>query len=104
MHIEINVGDGVDHSDALDQHIHKKLAPVERHFGDRLTRVEVFLKDVNSNKGGVDKQCTMEARPGGLKPVAVDAQAEDLYTATHDAAGKLEKALRRRIARVADRH
>lgn len=103
MHIEINLGEGVQHSETLDGFIHRKLGPVERRFGDRLTRVEVFFKDVNAGKGGIDKACTMEARPAGIDPVAVEAQDEDPYKAAKQAADKLDRALEHRTARAAKR-
>lgn len=52
MDIEINAAEGTERSEALDEHIRSKLGRVERQFGDRLTRLEVFLKDVNAGKGG----------------------------------------------------
>lgn len=99
MHVEINTGDGVPHSPALDEHIHRKLTRIDRRFGDRLTRIEVFLKDERPGKGGVDKSCRMEARPAGMDPVVVDTLQEDAYAAVGDAADKLERALAHRIER-----
>lgn len=103
MDIEINTGEGVARSEAIDRHVHDKLAHLERRFGDELTRVRVFLKDVNAHKGGVDKACTMEARPAGMDPVAVEAQDVDVYKAIGDAAGKLDKAVGHRFGRAAAR-
>jgi len=99
MEIEINNAEGVDRSPALENHVRQRLERVERRFGDRITRIRVFLKDVNAAKGGVDKVCTMEARPAGKDPVVVEAQDEDLYAAVRDAEAKLEKALGHRLAR-----
>lgn len=62
-------------------------------FQDRITRVEVHLKDVNGPKSGNDKQCTIEARPAGMDPVVVTSDAEDLWTAITDAARKLQRKL-----------
>ncbi|MBA1145653.1 HPF/RaiA family ribosome-associated protein [Ectothiorhodospiraceae bacterium WFHF3C12] len=101
MQIQLNTGEGVQHSDALEAHVEKKLADVNRRCGDRLTRVEVFCKDANAGKGGEDKHCTMEARPAGFDPVVVSAQSVDLYTAVDQAADKLEKALEHRLGRNA---
>ena len=103
MEIEINTAEGVQRSEALDQHIHSKLQRMERIFGDRVTRVQVFLKDVNARKGGVDQSCTMEARAAGLEPIAVEATEADMYLSVRDAAGKLEKAVEHRIGRKTDR-
>ncbi|MEX0606795.1 MAG: ribosome-associated translation inhibitor RaiA [Halofilum sp. (in: g-proteobacteria)] len=102
MEIEINAADDTERSDALDEHIRSKLGRVERVFGDRLTRMEVFLKDVNAGKGGVDQSCTIEAHAAGLEAVAVEATDTDMYKAVGDAAGKLEKAIEHRIGRKSE--
>lgn len=82
----------------------RKLERVERRFGDRLTRVRVFLEDVNVAKGGIDKICTMEARPARRDPVAVEAQDENVRQAVQDAADKLDNALGHRLTRAELRH
>lgn len=104
MEIEINTAENVTRSEAIDEHIHDKLAGLDRRFGDRLTRVRVFLKDVNAHKGGVDKVCTMEARPAGAEPIAVEAQDEDVYKSIRDASGKLERAVEHRFGRRSAHH
>ena len=103
MHVEINAADGVERSPALDEHIRTKLARVDRHFGEHLTQVRVFLKDVNAGKGGIDKCCHMEARPEGRDPVAVEAMASDAYQVVGDAVDKLDRALEHRLARAEGR-
>jgi len=100
MQIEINTAEGVTRSEAVDRHIHDQLSHVEKRFGDRLTRLRVYMKDENARKGGVDKTCRIEARPAGFDPVAVEARHEDVYQAVRAAAGKLEKALEHRLARA----
>ncbi len=71
-------------------------------FGARITRVEVHLNDVNGAKlGDRDKRCMMEARVGGLKPIAVNHQARTLREALEAAADKLERAVDRTLGRVA---
>ena len=63
-------------------------------FDERTTRVEVHLSDLNSSKlGERDKRCLMEARVGGLKPIAVSHEAATITEAIHVAADKLERAL-----------
>ena len=100
MEIEVNYAEGIERSAALEDHLHKQLQRLERRYGDRLTRILVFFKDVNAAKGGIDKVCTMEARPAGRDPVAVEAQDTDVYRAARDAEHKLEKALAHRLARA----
>lgn len=101
MHIQINPADGIEVSEAFAAHIHKALETVEKRFGDRLTRVEAHLKDLNGPKGGVDKHCMLEARPRGLDPVTAEANATDAYDVVREAAGKLEKVLDKRLGKLA---
>lgn len=96
MQIMINPADHVEISDSFAGHIRRSLEKVDSRFGDWLTRVEVFVKDVNGPKGGVDKHCRMEARPRGVDPVTIEHQDEDAYACASRAADKLEKVLERR--------
>ena len=60
------------------------------HLSERLTRVEVHLKDQNADKHGPEHiRCTMEARPRGLAPMSSHADAADIPAALKGAATKL---------------
>lgn len=102
MNIIINPGEGVKLSDALSQFVRSKLVKVERRFGNRLTRIEIYLKDVNGPKGGNDKLCTIEARAAGIRPLAVESQTPDFYDSIQSAADKLDSKLDHRLGRLAD--
>jgi len=72
-------------------------------FGGRITRVEVHLYDLNSQKlGERDKRCLMEARLGGMEPIAVSHEAATLTEAIHSAADKLERAIEHALGRLQD--
>lgn len=72
-------------------------------FAARVTRVEVHLNDLNGHKlGERDKRCLMEARIGGMKPIAVSHEAPTLMEAIHAAADKLERALDHTLGKLAD--
>lgn len=72
-------------------------------FAGRITRVEVHLNDLNGNKlGERDKRCLMEARLGGMKPIAVSHEAPTLTEAIHAAADKLERALDHALGKLED--
>jgi len=103
MHLQINPAQGVTVSEALEQHLRHRLGTVERRFGDQLTRIEAFFTDVNGPKGGVNKQCKLEARPRGLDPVAAEHMAENPYDAATGAADRLEKVLDKRFGKLANR-
>lgn len=72
-------------------------------FDKRITRVEVHLNDLNSDRlGERDKRCMMEVRVGGMKPIAVSHEAPTLTEAIHVAAGKLERAVAHALGRLQD--
>jgi hypothetical protein len=71
-------------------------------YAERLTRVEVFLRDENAGKGGLDKHCTLEARPRGLDPLVAGHQAATAAEAVAGAAGKLERLLERRLGKLGE--
>lgn len=72
-------------------------------FDGRITRVEVHLNDLNGHKlGERDKRCVMEARVGGMKPIAVSHEAPTLTEAIHVAADKLERAVEHALGRLED--
>ena len=102
MKIQINAGD-VERSQAVDEHIQQKVESCLHRFSERVTRVEVHLRDLNASKGGADKRCTVEVRLAGHQPLAVDADGRDLYDAISDACKKAERAVEHRIERESDR-
>jgi len=86
--------------DALAKDVEHALA----HYAERLTRVEVFLKDENADKGGDDKHCVVEARPSGLDPVAGEHTAATLHEAVQGAARKVQRQLETRLGKLGDKH
>jgi ribosome-associated translation inhibitor RaiA len=80
----------------------EKISTTLQHLAERLTRVEVHFKDLNGQKGGIDKRCVMEARPRGMDPVVVEHDAAEAREALVHASGKLERALRTRFERLAE--
>ncbi|MCC5858484.1 MAG: HPF/RaiA family ribosome-associated protein [Ectothiorhodospiraceae bacterium] len=93
MQIQLNSAQGVAMSPALEEHINKHLQSVDRRFGQRLTRIEVYLTDVNGPKGGVNKQCKLEARPRGGDPLMAESLHENAYDAVSGAVKRLESVL-----------
>ena len=94
--------DGINKSDTLDQYTHEQVQQHLTHMADRITRVEVYLKDENGSEkhAADDKSCTMEARPAGRQPLAVDHKGDNLKQVISETAGKLERALKRAFERA----
>jgi len=104
MQIIVNPADGFELSEALSRHIHNEVNNrLGRRFESWLTRVEVFMRDINGPKGGIDKHCRLEARPRGTDPVHVENQDVDAYACIKAAAEKLEKALDHKAGKLASR-
>lgn len=92
--MQINVYSGDRETRGVNEEaIRNQVRNAVEHFQNRITRVDVHLKDLNGPKSGNDKQCTMEARVAGLDPMAVTAESDDLWNAIVDAAGKLQRKL-----------
>jgi ribosome-associated translation inhibitor RaiA len=101
MHILVNSDHRITGTEALTERVEGVVADAIGHFADRITRVEVHLNDVNGEKqGDNDKRCMLEARVGGMKPIAVTHQAAHMAEALHGAAEKLERALSHALERL----
>ncbi len=65
------------------------------HVKNQVTRVDVYLGDENSaaKSGDNEFRCSMEARIGGLKPLAVTHHAGSIDDAVRGAADKLQSVI-----------
>jgi ribosomal subunit interface protein len=99
MKIQINYGD-IEHSDAISAHVTQSVESALDLFTDRITRVEVHLRDDKKNRRGPDDhRCLMEARLAGEQPLAVEARDGNIYDAVNACADKLKRAINRKIER-----
>ena len=65
-------------------------------FEDRLTRVELYLSDLNGPKEGShleDKRCVVEARPAGMRRVSTSADAMTVAESSSAAVNKMKRLL-----------
>ena len=103
MQVLVNSDHHITGDETLTARVETLVEDVLGRFGERITRVEVHLNDVNGDKlGGRDKRCMMEARLAGLKPIAVSHQAPTLLEAMEAAAEKLERAIEHTLGRLED--
>lgn len=95
MKIQINSDNQIAADEKLRATVEKLIESTLARAEGRLTRIEVHLSDVNSEKaGGADKRCLLEARPAGKKPVSVTHQAATVEDAVRGAAKKMQRLLR----------
>ena len=100
MQIQINYGD-IDGSDALAEAVEKAVQKELANVADRITRIEVHLRDDKQKRRGPDdKRCLMEARIASERPLAVKARTNDIYRSVAEAAGKLGRAVTTKLDRL----
>lgn len=77
------------HQSLLDE-VRERVEGILGRFGDRITRVEVHLSDVNGRKVTPDdRRCLIEARLEGRPPLTASEEASGLLLAVDGAAEKL---------------
>ena len=104
MQILINTDKNIEGNEAFAEHIRTVVEKTLSHYAERLSRVEVHLGDMNADKGGThDHECTMEARPKGMEPVAATHKAANSHQAVDGAAKSLANLLRSRFGKLDDR-
>ena len=104
MQIQVHTNDHIQGGESLIRWTQEEAAAKLARFREHVTRVEVFLSDVDGGKSGaVDKRCVIEARPAGRQPVAATAEAAKVADCVAGALDKLVRSLGDDIARAKDR-
>ena len=105
MQVQVHADDHIHGGESVAQWIQDESGTRLARFRENITRLEVFLTDVDAGKSGAeDKRCRIEARVAGRQPVAVTAEADKMATAFISAVDKLTRALDADLGRVKDRH
>jgi len=105
MKIQINTDSNIAGNAQLRQEIDTLLRGALDRFSEKITRVEVHLRDENSDKksGVDDMRCLLEARLAGLQPIVVSHEAATLQEAVDGAAAKLKRSLDSSLGRLGSR-
>lgn len=102
MNIEIR-SSTVPLSEALAEHISRRLTFALRRFADTIEHVVVRLIDLNGPKGGLDKRCRIAARLTSRTPsIVVEATDADAYVAVSQAAARLDERVARALSKKRD--
>lgn len=101
MQILLHTDKHTDGSAAMTEHLQAEVRAALGRYGERVTRVEAHLSDVNSpaRTGGDDIHCTLEARLVGENAVVVKDHAGNAHQAIAGAVRKLQRALDTLIAK-----
>ncbi len=105
MQVQVHTDDHIQGGESLAQWLTEEATAKLARFRDQVTRLEVFITDVNAGKSGAnDKRCRLEARPAGRQPVSVTGEGEAVAVAFNSAVGKLLSVLDTDLGRVKDKH
>lgn len=105
MQVQVNTDDHIQGGEPLAQWVRDEASSRLARFKDHITRVEVFLTDIDATKSGVnDKRCRLEARVASRQPVTVTADADKMAVAFISAVDKLASVLDADLGRVKDRN
>ena len=99
MQILLQSDPNTDGSQLMADHLSEVITQAMGHFGERITRVEAHLSDVNSQarSSADDIHCTLEARLVGLDAVVVKHQAGNAHQAIDGAVRKLKRAVETQV-------
>ena len=105
MQVQVHTDDHIQGGESLAQWITEEATAKLARFRDQVTRLEVFITDVNAGKSGAnDKRCRLEARPAGRQPVSVTGEGDKVADAFSSAITKLLSVLDTDMGRVKDKH
>lgn len=103
MTIQFNTDNTIKWDQRHEEHFHALISKEMKRHSSHITRIEVHLSDENGAKEGVNAiKCLLEARLGGLKPIAVTAHANTEEQAMLGAIDKLNAAVKSTIDRMTD--
>ena len=81
----------------LDDFVVDTMTKTLERLADDVLSVDVFLKDINGPKGGVDKQVIVRAHLRNRQQLAIETVDENLYAAIKSGAKRMKRAVRRSL-------
>lgn len=101
MEIPITIRNEFDPSEALDQHVSRRLESALRTHQRYVQRVDVRLSDANGpKKGPADKVALIEINLRPFGEIVAKGEAEDVYKSVTVAAARAKQALSRYAGRL----
>ena len=87
-------------TEAIHAHLERRFTVALKQFDDRITRMTIFLKDLNgAGKGGEDKSVLVNIQLPSQAPVIVETISNDLYSAINIAARRTGRTVKRAVCR-----
>jgi ribosome-associated translation inhibitor RaiA len=103
MTIQLNSDNNLTIHEAFRSQLINLLSEELSRFSEKITRLEVHFSDENGQKEGQnDKQCKLEARLEGMKPIIVSNQANNHEQAVEGAIKKMKTSLDSVLGRLSN--
>lgn len=87
------------HNTQVEDFVRERLELIVGRFHDRLSGIDVHLRDENAGKGGIDKSCSIDAHLVPRGSLHVQATEPTIYDAIRKAVHRLETV----VAKTVDR-
>ena len=84
-------------STSIDQFVRDQLRTTLHRFSENILAVDVFMKDTNGPKGGVDKQALIRVRLRNRQVIALETAHENLYAAVKKGSRRTKRAVHRHL-------
>ncbi len=98
MQVEVKFR-GLESSDAVRAHAHRRVRFQLGRFGHQIHRVLIRLEDVNGPKGGVDTRCQVTVHGPELGSKVLDELSTDPHSAVDLAITRLARSVARQLGR-----
>ena len=98
MHITTTARD-FEMSRSIDGFTREQLDAALRHFSDSIVSTDVFMKDANGPKGGIDKEVMIRVCLRNRQQIVLESTHEDLSAAIRNGAKRMKRAVRRNLRR-----
>ena len=84
-------------TNAIDQFVREQVRASLQRFGEEIMAVDVFVKDTNGPKGGIDKQVLIRVQLRNRQVIALQTAHENLYAAIKKGSKRTRQAVRRHL-------
>lgn len=90
---------GFDLSIAIDTFVREQIYAALGRFSEDIISVDIFMKDTNGPRGGIDKQALILTQLRSRQSIAIETTHEDLYASIRSGAKRTKRAVRRSLSK-----
>ena len=91
---------GFELSSAIDRFVRDEIRSSLERYTEDVISVDVFMKDTNGPKGGIDKQVVLRIQLRGRQQITLQTTREDLYAAVRITIKRAKRAVRRSVRKA----